>query len=144
MNEIINTDSLLKDQPRQPSLGTNSFNFSQKERGQTTANNFIDRQKETLIREYIPNRETLLGLANFFSILGDSTRIKLLSALSISPLCVTDIAKTLGMNQTTISHQLRTMRDNGLVDFERRGKVLMYYIKESKVLDIMLKAVDMI
>ena len=105
---------------------------------------FIDNEKQNLIREYIPDRATLLSLANFFSLLGDGTRIKLLSALSISPMCVSDMAKILNMNQTTISHQLKTMRENGFIDFERKGKMLIYYIKENKILDIMLKAVDMI
>ena len=104
----------------------------------------INKETQNLIKEYIPERNTLMALSSFFSILGDSTRIKLLSALSISPMCVTDIAKTLNMNQTTVSHQLKTMRDMDIVDFERKGKVLIYYIKENRVLDVMLKAVEMI
>ena len=104
----------------------------------------INKETQNLIKEYIPERNTLMSLASFFSVLGDSTRIKLLSALSISPMCVTDIAKTLNMNQTTVSHQLKTMRDMGMVDFDRKGKVLVYFIKENRVLDVMLKAVEMI
>ncbi|MCL2822104.1 MAG: metalloregulator ArsR/SmtB family transcription factor [Firmicutes bacterium] len=104
----------------------------------------VDKKTQELIREYIPARATLRSLANFFDILGDSTRIKILSALSISPLCVGDIAATLELNQTTVSHQLKNMRDLNIVDFNRQGKVLVYFIKENKVLDILLKAVDVI
>jgi len=104
----------------------------------------IDKKTQVLIREYIPERATLRALSNFFSVLGDSTRIKLLSALSISPMCVTDIAKTLEMNQTTVSHQLKTMRDMGMVDFNRKGKILVYFVRENKVLDLLLRAVEII
>jgi ArsR family transcriptional regulator len=106
--------------------------------------NSIDKRTQNIIREYIPERATLMALADFFGVLGDSTRIKILSALSISPLCVSDITTTLQMNQTTVSHQLKNLRDIGMVDYHRKGKVLVYYIKQNKVLDILLKAVDII
>ena len=105
---------------------------------------YIDQKTQNLIREYVPQKSTLRALADFFGTLGDSTRIKLLSALSICPMCVSDITKTLGMNQTTVSHQLKNLRDMSIVDYDRKGKVLIYYIKESKVLDVLLKAVEML
>lgn len=104
----------------------------------------INIKTQNLIREYLPERSTLMALADFFGVLGDSTRIKLLSALSISPMCVTDLTITLGLNQTTVSHQLKTLRDMGMVDFSRRGKVLEYFIKEPRVLEVLLGAVEML
>jgi ArsR family transcriptional regulator len=59
-------------------------------------------------------------------------------------MCVSDITETLSMNQTTVSHQLKTMRDMGMVDYNRNGKVLTYYIRKSKVLDVLLSAVEML
>lgn len=104
----------------------------------------IDKKTETLVREYVPDTGTLRAMANFFSALSDSTRIKILSALSISKMCVSDLSALLDMNQTTVSHQLKNLRDIGVVEYTRQGKVVFYYIKDSGILDIMLGAVNFI
>ena len=49
-------------------------------------------------------------LAEFFKILGDSTRVKILYALDKNEMCVCDIANVLGMSKYSISHQLGTLR----------------------------------
>lgn len=104
----------------------------------------LDVKTQDLIREYVPDRATLRAIADFFGVLGDSTRVKLLSALSISPMCVSDLVEMLGLNQTTVSHQLKTMRDSGIIDFRRDGKVLTYYISQPRLYDILLSATEMI
>ena len=58
------------------------------------------------VMEVMPEGETLQNLAEFFRVFGDSTRIRILYALSQSELCVCDIASLLGMGQSAISHQL--------------------------------------
>ena len=55
---------------------------------------------------YLPDDNSVRRIARFFALLADPSRVKLLSALAISPLCVSDIADILKMNQTTVSHQL--------------------------------------
>ena len=102
----------------------------------------LDANTRRLIREYVPQRDTLMALSDFFSTLSDLTRIKILSALSISPMCVNDISVMLGINQTTVSHQLRTLRSAGAVDFRRQGKISFYHIKNKRILDVMLSASD--
>lgn len=104
----------------------------------------IDKKTQELIREYVPDTLTLRAIADFFSMLGDSTRVKILSALSISPMCVSDLTTMLELNQTTVSHQLRNLRDMGMVDYHRKGKLLMYYISKPKVLDVLLEAAEII
>ncbi|MCM1042808.1 MAG: metalloregulator ArsR/SmtB family transcription factor [Corallococcus sp.] len=91
---------------------------------------------------YLPDKQSTKKIAQFFSIFADCSRVRLLSALSISPLCVTDVARILDMNQTTVSHQLKILRDMGVVDFERRGKILYYKICNSKINEILLIGVE--
>ncbi len=100
----------------------------------------IDPVTADLVREYIPERSTLLRLEDLFNALADLTRIRILSALSISPMCVTDLAIMLGLNQTTLSHQLKTLRSVGAVDYRRQGKISFYHICDDKLLDVMLSA----
>lgn len=104
----------------------------------------IDRKTQDLITRYIPPDDTLHTLADFFSALSDGTRIKIISALSISSMCVNDLSATLELNQTTVSHQLQHLRRLGVVSFKRQGKVAFYYLKNKAVLDIMLAATDSI
>ncbi len=104
----------------------------------------LDANTRRLIREYVPQRDTLIALSDFFATLSDSTRIKILSALSISPMCVNDISVMLGINQTTVSHQLKNLRTIGAVDYRRQGKISFYHIKNKRILDVMLSAADCI
>ncbi len=91
---------------------------------------------------YLPDKQSTKKIARFFAVFSDCSRLRLLSALAISPLCVTDVAKILDMNQTTVSHQLKTLRDLGFVDFERRGKILYYKLTNPKINEILLIGVE--
>ncbi|MFA5449254.1 MAG: metalloregulator ArsR/SmtB family transcription factor [Clostridia bacterium] len=92
----------------------------------------------TLIREYLPSNVVLSDMCSFFSVFSDVTRVKLLSALSITELCVTDMAKILDLNQTTVSHQLRLLRDAGMVTYRRNGKIIYYRIANEHFNNVML------
>lgn len=105
-------------------------------------NLLIDRKTQDLVARYIPPADTLETLADFFSVLADSTRIKIISALSISSMCVSDLAATLDLNQTTVSHQLQNLRRLSIVAYRRQGKVTFYYLKNKGILDIMLTATE--
>ena len=100
----------------------------------------LDGKSQTLIRNFMPSHSQLVTLADFFSVLSDETRVKILSALSISDMCVSDISLMLSINQTTVSHQLKTLRLAGLVDYRKQGKISFYTLKDKRVLDIMLIA----
>ena len=91
---------------------------------------------------YLPDKNSTEKIARFFALFADSSRVRLLSALAISPLCVTDIANILNMNQTTVSHQLRILRDMDVVACERYGKVLRYKISNPKINEILLVGVE--
>ena len=74
------------------------------------------------VRSQLPQDEVLYDLAELFKIFGDSTRIKILYVLFESEMCVCDIAQLLGMTQSAISHQLRSLKQSRLVKARRRAR----------------------
>ncbi|MCG8568830.1 MAG: metalloregulator ArsR/SmtB family transcription factor [Spirochaetes bacterium] len=84
----------------------------------------------------MPEDENLYDLAELFKVFGDSTRVKILSALFISEVCVCDLANVLNMKQSAISHQLRILRQSKLVKSRREGKVVFYSLCDEHVLNI--------
>lgn len=104
----------------------------------------LDEYTRNLVRKYDLRGGGLTALADFFAALSDSTRIRIVSALSISEMCVSDLSALLELNQTTVSHQLKNLRSIGVVDYRRQGKVVFYYIKSRVVLDVMTSASEFI
>lgn len=88
------------------------------------------------VREKMPQEETLYDLAELFKVFGDSTRIKILWALDQSEMCVCDIAFLLNMTQSAISHQLRVLKQAGLVKSRREGKIVFYSLEDEHVKQI--------
>ena len=76
----------------------------------------LDRRTQTLVENCILSDEIISELTWFFTIFSDKTRLKLISALAISRMCVSDLANILNLNQTTVSHQLRLLKNLGAVD----------------------------
>lgn len=91
--------------------------------------------------EYMPSPNTMSQLVGFFSMFSHETRLKILSLLSISKLCVSDIVNILSINQTTVSHQLKTLKDANIIDNKREGKKVYYFIVKESIYDILLEAV---
>jgi DNA-binding transcriptional ArsR family regulator len=81
----------------------------------------------------IPEDEKLYELSELFKVLGDPTRIKIICALFESEMCVCDISALFNMNQSAISHQLRTLKQSRLVKFRRDGKVVYYSLDDEHV-----------
>lgn len=84
-------------------------------------------------RSKIPDEETMTALSDFFKNFGDSTRIKIVSALMAGELCVADIAEVLEISASTISHQLRILRQAKIVRYRRVGKQIYYSIEDNHV-----------
>ncbi len=85
------------------------------------------------VRKEMPEEESLYDLAELFKVFGDSTRIRILSALAVSEMCVCDIANLLNMTQSAISHQLRVLKQAALVKNRREGKVVYYSLDDEHV-----------
>lgn len=84
----------------------------------------------------MPDEATLYDLADLFKIFGDSTRVRILCALFESEMCVCDIAALLNMTQSSISHQLRVLKQARLVRNRKDGKVVYYALNDSHVREI--------
>lgn len=102
----------------------------------------LDRRTRSMVEDGVPSETVLRALTRFYSVFADETRLKILSALAISEMCVTDISRVLQMNQTTVSHQLRCLKDCNLVRTERHGKVIFYMLSGDVVNDVLLKGVE--
>ena len=85
----------------------------------------------------MPDEEVLYDLAELFKLFGDSTRIKILYVLFESEMCVCDIAQLLGMTQSAISHQLRSLKQSKLVKYRREGKTVFYSLADGHVRTIL-------
>ena len=87
--------------------------------------------------------ETSLRLSELFKVLGDKTRIKLLSLLVVEEeMCVCDIAEALQMGQSAISHQLRVLRTARLVKYRKDGKEAWYSLADDHVVKLMCQGLD--
>lgn len=91
---------------------------------------------------YPTDEETLYRLAELFKVFGDPTRIRILHVLSQNELCVQDIADTLSMTQSAISHQLRILKQAELVRFRRDGKTIYYALADEHVATIMKQGLE--
>ncbi len=89
-----------------------------------------------------PNDDTLLNLSELFKIFGDNTRIRILYALSVSEMCVCDLAKVLGMTQSAISHQLRILKQAQLIKYRRDGKTIFYSLADDHVSTIINQGME--
>ena len=90
-----------------------------------------------LINEYMPPEQNIEILTNFYSCFSDKTRIKIILLLSISSLCVNDICTVLDMNQTTISHQLKYLKDCKIINSERDGKIIKYFLAFPEIKELL-------
>ncbi|MDO4553326.1 MAG: metalloregulator ArsR/SmtB family transcription factor [Bacillota bacterium] len=91
------------------------------------------------VRGKMPPEDELYDLADFFKVLGDSTRIRILWALDERDLCVCDLAALLGMTNSAISHQLKSLRQARLVKYRRMGKSVLYSLDDDHVRDVVEK-----
>lgn len=101
-------------------------------------------EKETMqnLQDELVAETYLLPLSKMFKGLGDPTRLKIMYVLSHSALCVCDISTLLEISQSAISHQLRVLRDLRLVKFVRHGKLVIYSLDDSHVLELFAQGLD--
>ncbi|MDR2425795.1 MAG: metalloregulator ArsR/SmtB family transcription factor [Endomicrobium sp.] len=95
--------------------------------------NVIHKKVVSQVKTKMPKEEKLYDLAEFFKVFGDSTRIKILWALSVAEMCVCDIAVLLNMSKSSISHQLRILKQTRLVKYKRSGKIVFYSLCDNHV-----------
>ncbi len=84
-------------------------------------------------RAAMPDEETLAYASELFAALGDSTRTRIIAALSAGELCVCDLSAVLGMTKSAVSHQLKTLRLSRIVRSRREGKQVFYTLDDEHI-----------
>ena len=82
------------------------------------------------------DREKAQKMAEFFGMLGDPNRLRIISILALQELCVCDIAATLEMSESAVSHQMRILRTMRLVKYRKQGRKVYYHLLDRHVLDL--------
>jgi DNA-binding transcriptional ArsR family regulator len=85
---------------------------------------------------------TAVRLSEIFKALSDPTRIRIVSLLANAELCVCDLAASLEMSQSAVSHQLRTLRDLKLVRWRREGRQIFYALDDQHVADLFERSLE--
>ena len=97
--------------------------------------NHIDQQHEATIRALLPSEDAAVDAAAIFSHLSDTTRVRLLSMLVVSDMCVCEMADLLGVSQPAVSHHLRILRQCDVIRFRKWGQRTVYYISDNEIGD---------
>lgn len=94
------------------------------------------------VKKKMPEDNELYDLSDFFKVLGDSTRSRIMWALDEHEMCVCDLAVLLDMTKSAISHQLRALREANLVINRREGKNVFYSLADDHVKQIFEKGLE--
>ena len=94
---------------------------------------FVHEDRVAEVLRLMPAEDTLQRLSELFKVFGDSTRIRILYALFEQEVCVCDLARLLGMTQSAVSHQLRTLKQARLIRNRREGKTIFYSLADEHV-----------
>ena len=98
--------------------------------------NIIHEDKVMEVKNNMIDKDLLLEVKNFFKIIGDETRVKILFALDKSELCVCDIANILNMSKSSISHQLSFLKENVIIKSKKVGKEVIYSLCDNHIKDV--------
>lgn len=98
--------------------------------------NIVDFEKIEKIKKILPQDELIFEMAELFKVFGDSTRMKIISALLEDELCVGDIAVLTNSTPSAISHQLRVLKQAKLVKYRKEGKIVYYSLDDEHVREI--------
>lgn len=102
----------------------------------------IEEELVDKVNNTMPPEEELQDLAEFYRVFGDATRLKILYVLLCSEMCVYDIANLIGMSQSAVSHQLRTLKQMDLVKYRREGKTIFYSLADAHIVTILSQGLD--
>lgn len=104
---------------------------------ENSENKRIEKKEEDALDE-----ETLFIVSQTFKALSDPTRIKILHLLSQRSYSVNEIAENLQLLQSTVSHQLRFLKNLRLVKYKREGTTMIYSCDDEHVMDVLQQTID--
>jgi DNA-binding transcriptional ArsR family regulator len=102
----------------------------------------IHAERLALARENALAPEEVVQLSTLYKALGDPTRLQLLLGLRDDEMCVCDLAALAGVSESAVSHQLRKLRDRGLVCNRREGQILFYSLDDDCIARLLEVGVD--
>lgn len=103
-----------------------------------------EHQNIDTIRHSLPEDDNFIEAADLFSLLSDSTRLKILWLLCHNEVCVCDIASAIDMSSPAVSHHLRSLKQLGIITFRRQGKEVHYTLSDSPAGHMIHKMIDTI
>lgn len=92
------------------------------------------------VQAALPSPEAVEAATERLKLLADPTRYRVLSALAREELCVCDLAAIAGVNESSMSHQLRLLRAHGLVAFRKEGRMAYYRLANDAVRPLLMQS----
>ena len=102
----------------------------------------IDAEAVHTARQSLPSEYSFAALELFYKVFADTTRIKILFALKEVELCVYDICAALSLKQSTVSQQLRFLRQTCIVKSRQEGKNVYYSLDDNHITSILLMGLE--
>jgi ArsR family transcriptional regulator len=96
-----------------------------------------DSMKIELARNEIPDADIINATAQFFGLLSDPTRLKIVIVLKKEELCVHEIAEAIGLSISAVSHQLRLLKTAKMVKNRRNGKMIYYSLDDDHIEELL-------
>lgn len=90
----------------------------------------------------MPDTSSIEQLADFYKVMGDTTRLKLLMALETGEFCASDLANVSQMTRSAVSHQLKTLKSNKLVKSRKEGKTVYYSLDDEHIHSVLKVALE--
>ena len=106
------------------------------------AETYVHQERVQAVLPHVLADVTAIRLAETFKALSDPNRVRIVSLLAESELCVCDLAAALEMSQSAVSHQLRTLRDLHLVRWRREGRQIFYALDDEHVTDLFERGLE--
>ena len=104
--------------------------------------NIIHKEAVNLAKEKMIDEHTFNRLLNFYKLIADSTRIRILFVLDQHEMCVCDIANSLNMTKSAISHQLKALKEYELIKSRKDGKEVFYTLNDEHVTQVFEVALE--
>jgi ArsR family transcriptional regulator len=103
---------------------------------------FVDGDKVRQAHSKLIDGSAAIWLAELFKALADPSRVRIISALTYTELCVHDLAAALDMSQSAVSHQLRSLREMRLVRYRKEGRHVYYQLDDEHIRDLFRRGLE--
>ncbi len=103
---------------------------------------YIDEDKVRQAQAHLVDSLAATRLSEIFKALSDPSRVRIISALTHTELCVYDLAAALGMSQSAVSHQLRSLREMRLVRYRKEGRHVYYQLDDEHIGDLFRRGLE--